>query len=320
MELTVEWTGRGSRYSELQKVSGKSIRIGRGYDNDIVLTDPHVGIHHALIEETDDGELILQDLDSVNGTYTKGHQPVSTGHKFSSGEEFVLGKTKLRIFRLDHALPEAIRLTWVEKLAHTCGIPFVAGLAFSIALLMSLFFQYIADVNEFHVGREFVTALGALLLVSIWPVCWSIFARVRKHEARFFSHWTATLVFIILVTLVQKFHNWMAFHTGINFVLQMVSVLLYFLFALLLIWFNYYLSVFQAARQRWLYSILFTGILSGIAYVAFSFDDERFARRPQYHAALYPPFASFYTARSVDDYLHEAESIFEDASRLVENE
>lgn len=318
MELTIELVGRGSRHFDLLQVSGERITLGRGFDNDIVLSDPHVCAQHAVIEENENGELLLKDLDSVNGTFTKKHQPVGKSCVVSSGDEFIIGKTHIRIYQRDHAVPPSIQLSWVEQLAHMAGKSVFTGGVCLFVILMSVFFQYTHEIKEFHTGRELITAVGVLLLITIWPASWMLFARAKKHDARFMAQLSATVVFIILFTLIQKSDEWLAFHFGASLWLDLISVSLYILLALLLIWLNYYLALFQTSRKRWSYSAALTVLLASFAYVASTFDNDRFNARPVYNTTLYPPSLTVYSAQSVDEYLQNAESIFAEALDMVE--
>src|SRR5690349_19130394 len=49
------------------------IRIGRATDNDIVLSEPLVSPHHAEITRRSD-VVMIEDLDSVNGTWVNGQR------------------------------------------------------------------------------------------------------------------------------------------------------------------------------------------------------------------------------------------------------
>ncbi|WP_449341744.1 FHA domain-containing protein [Streptacidiphilus alkalitolerans] len=53
-----------------------TIRIGRGLDNQLVVSDLSVSRHHAELRQLQDGRYEIVDLDSHNGTYVNG-QPVS---------------------------------------------------------------------------------------------------------------------------------------------------------------------------------------------------------------------------------------------------
>jgi ABC transport system ATP-binding/permease protein len=54
----------------------RTIRIGRGTDNELVVSDLSVSRHHAELRQLADGRYEIVDLDSHNGTYVNG-QPVS---------------------------------------------------------------------------------------------------------------------------------------------------------------------------------------------------------------------------------------------------
>lgn len=59
--------GRGSNAG-----GGKSLRIGRTSDNDIVVSYPEVSGHHATLTRNFDGSTVLTDNGSTNGTFVNG--------------------------------------------------------------------------------------------------------------------------------------------------------------------------------------------------------------------------------------------------------
>jgi hypothetical protein len=71
--------------------------LGRGTDCDLRLVDPGVSRHHAEIR-VEDGECVLVDLGSTNGTFVNG-QPVRRV-ALADGTRVTLGRTTL-IFRRD---------------------------------------------------------------------------------------------------------------------------------------------------------------------------------------------------------------------------
>ena len=318
MELTIELVGRGGRNFDLLQVEGERIRIGRAFDNDIVLSDPHVCPHHAVIESDEQGNIQLRDLGSVNGTYTSKHQALDNSIIVTSGDEFILGKSCIRIYRRDHAVPASISLTWVENLAHFAGRPLVAGSVILLAVLISLFSQYAGAIKEFNISRELITTIGVILLICLWPACWTVYSRFKKHEPHFITQLSVTMLYVVIVTLMQKLLSWLAFHFGLSLSLGLFSIVVFFVLSLLLIWANYYLAVFLNNRRRWVYSLLLTSLLGSFAYLGHSFDADRFKRRPEYAAQLFLPAVTFYSTSSIDTYLDDADYIFADSASLAE--
>ena len=50
------------------------ITIGKATDNMLVIDDPQVSRYHALLTLDDNGDLILDDLGSTNGTFVNDNQ------------------------------------------------------------------------------------------------------------------------------------------------------------------------------------------------------------------------------------------------------
>jgi Protein of unknown function (DUF3662)/FHA domain len=79
------------------EISTPLIILGRGTDCDLRLVDPGVSRHHAEIR-VEDGEVVLVDLGSTNGTFVNG-QPVRRV-TLTDGTRVTLGRTTL-VFRRD---------------------------------------------------------------------------------------------------------------------------------------------------------------------------------------------------------------------------
>ena len=50
-------------------LSLREVTIGRSVENTIVIPDPTVSRKHAILTVTQDGEIVIKDLGSTNGTY-----------------------------------------------------------------------------------------------------------------------------------------------------------------------------------------------------------------------------------------------------------
>src|SRR5688572_19097547 len=86
------------------RINHLPIRIGRAYDNDIILNDPHTAAHHAQVEFNQLDELIISDLGSYNGI-THVNTRTNTRENFFVVEGdsiYRLGHTRLRIRTADY--------------------------------------------------------------------------------------------------------------------------------------------------------------------------------------------------------------------------
>lgn len=67
---------------------------GRHPDSDIFLDDVTVSRRHAELERTADGDVVVRDVGSLNGTYLNGER-IEGDLAISTGDELQVGKFKL---------------------------------------------------------------------------------------------------------------------------------------------------------------------------------------------------------------------------------
>lgn len=91
-DLTFSLDGAVIRQVDL--VPGR-ITIGRRPDNDVVLRDPTVSGHHAVIAHVD-GATFIEDLKSTNGTWVGGHKIEKQA--LAQGDRLLLGRCEA-VFR-----------------------------------------------------------------------------------------------------------------------------------------------------------------------------------------------------------------------------
>lgn len=164
------------------RVEALPIRIGRAYDNDVILDDPHVSAHHAIVEKTADEGLILRAAGSRNGIlYKKRRQ---TELPIDGATVFKLGHVSLRVRSSDFEVADEIADTtfhdwegWPPALA---GLTLLAGLAGLGAWL---------DATEkFDVISLLLTIFVTLCLGMIWCGIWAFANRLFGGNARLGRH------------------------------------------------------------------------------------------------------------------------------------
>jgi hypothetical protein len=67
--IWVEILSRHRDVATRLRVAGPEARIGRGYDNDVVVDDPYVAAQHLRIFRDDAGQLVAEDVGSANGMF-----------------------------------------------------------------------------------------------------------------------------------------------------------------------------------------------------------------------------------------------------------
>ncbi|MEB3247851.1 MAG: FHA domain-containing protein [Microcystaceae cyanobacterium] len=76
--------------------------IGRSKDNDITILDDTISRNHAILQTTDNGEFLLIDLGSSNGTFVNGRR-VSVPIQLHHEDQITFGQTQLEFHSAERA-------------------------------------------------------------------------------------------------------------------------------------------------------------------------------------------------------------------------
>ena len=158
------------------------VRIGRAYDNDVVVDDPHVAAHHLRIVRMDDGELVAEDLGSRNGLFLDRDREPRERIPIDGERPLRIGHTLLRVRTATHAVPAEQMLVhvapyWPTALACIVGV-------FGIAVLD----LWLSETGEPKAIRYLTPLLILTIAVGVWTAGWSVLTRVFTGHARFGHH------------------------------------------------------------------------------------------------------------------------------------
>ena len=84
--MWIEVLSRNGDVVARERIDTAEARVGRAFDNDVVVDDPHVAPHHLRIHRGEDGELVAEDLNSLNGLFPEhGADRVGQGRRQVQG-------------------------------------------------------------------------------------------------------------------------------------------------------------------------------------------------------------------------------------------
>nr|WP_315391948.1 FHA domain-containing protein [uncultured Duganella sp.] len=179
----VEILARNGDVLHRHKVETLPIRLGRGYDNDIILDDAHSAAAHAVVDLDEAREkLLLRDLGSKNGTYARGKRQTEVA---LGGDTVVrLGHTRLRIRAADFPVPAEIADTtmhsWEGATPATIGLVLIA--------VFSCLETWLSDVEPFALIRYLLVLASSLAAGLLWSGVWALANRLFGGHARIGRH------------------------------------------------------------------------------------------------------------------------------------
>ena len=310
MEIVFEIMSRATRTLERRQLESEGLRIGRAFDNDLILTDPSVSPYHALIRRDPDGALILVDLDSLNGTWGPGHARLRGASRLRSGAEYRFGRARARFYRADHPVADTIPAGGTDRLISRLGRP-------GVALILATFVAIFAAVERWNTAAtdipwyEYFTAMMAVLAACmIVASCWAIVGRVVKHEGHFSLQFILIMIYLVLQTGVIFGAEVLLFNT-LNFGFSaFVSVVLSVVLLAGLFWFNLYLATHLSPRHRGLFACTAAVVLVATAIYPAAVERHGFSKSPYYVSEIKPPALLFRTPRDADYFIGKANAIF----------
>ncbi|MDR3142175.1 MAG: FHA domain-containing protein [Tannerellaceae bacterium] len=161
------------------------VRIGKASDNDYVANDPCISRHHARLTREANGSLLLEDLDSTNGTYVNGSQilkkrvvPTDT---VTLGNSFVLNISEVLKSRNDYC-EEFAALKEVYDRYIEAKIRIQSSNQFKTRLFQALPFALpgVVGVAVGFMGKRSPLFLGISLLIAICAPAAGIYLGARQ--------------------------------------------------------------------------------------------------------------------------------------------
>lgn len=177
----IEVLARNGEVKSRHRFDQLPIRIGRGYDNDLILDDPYIAAQHASVEMTESGSLNLRDFSTQNGIVLNGQRESIV----ALNDNIVrLGHTNLRIrnaaFKVAQELADKTSYGWEGWPPALAGIIIIA--------ISSLISVWLANTEKFSAISYLLATALIFTIVIIWCGCWAFANRVIGGHTRFGRH------------------------------------------------------------------------------------------------------------------------------------
>ena len=196
----VEELGRNGdvvRRHVLQKLPA---RIGRGYDVDVMVDDPHIAAQHMDIRVAVDGALEAVDLGSLNGTLRLGEAARISTTRIHGDDVFRIGQSQLRIRLPGQLVPAELPLpqrTWDRQ-----PRVFAGAAAVVVGLVAWGGFVTTFDTDPSNILSAPVPVAIWLL---VWAGIWSLVCRTMHGRWNYLAHgivvFLGCAVFLLVDTL-----------------------------------------------------------------------------------------------------------------------
>jgi pSer/pThr/pTyr-binding forkhead associated (FHA) protein len=303
----IETLARNGDVLQRQCVDALPIRLGRGYDNEVILDDDHVAASHARIEQDAAGRLVLRDLGSRNGLNHRGKrlQEVTL-----SGDTVVrIGHTSIRVraasFPVAPELEDRTLHRWEGALPGAAGILLVSAFA--------LFARWLSDTQYFEFVRYFEALAWSVGAALLWSGAWAFANRLFGRHARLGRHLFVFGCGLVALALTALLASTAAYAFSAEFFTHYASHAATLLIAGMVYFHLCTVKPQNRRRYRWISAGL-AALGSGLILI---FNLQRSGRLADelYMAVLLPPEVRVSQDHGIDEFMREVEGMKETLDR-----
>jgi len=318
-EIIIEEVSRNYKLLHRYKLSQQQIHIGRDYQNDIILSDPHICPSHASIEFRA-GHWQLIDHQTVNGSFVENptqkkhdaHQ-----HIVKDGDIISLGKSQLRIFFNDHKVLPTLAFSPFESFVDLMRNPITLFLSIALFVFITGNVFYLNQPIEVNFSQLFVPTISMALGFALWPASVALISYLNKYDSRIMAQLGVSFVFFNLMWLSSVLESIVSFNSASNAILPLLVMLPSVALAFCLFWLNGYIGFQMTATRRAIVAAAITTLLFGGSYLVNYSKKPEFNPRPQYNATIMMPSLLLTSSNSVDNFIKDSEKLFEQTKKEV---
>lgn len=319
--IIIEEISRGQKMLRRHKLSQDSITIGRGYDNDIILSDPHICPNHIHLDFAQ-GSWILTDKNTVNGSFIehpKNTKQKADQHKLNDGDIINVGKSQLRILFIDHPVAPTVNFSPFESFIDLMRHPLALFINIALFIGIAGSLGYLSSPIESNYSQFFVNAIGMALIFGLWPAGVALVSHLTKHDARTMAQFGISFVFFNMMWFSDFVDTLVAFNTANKSLMIFIAALLPIGLTFCMFWLNAYIGFHMTAKRRIIVALSITTLLFGGSYlVQFSHKPE-FDPRPQYNATIMAPAFLLKPSSTVNDFIDDSNHLFEKAKNKAKS-
>jgi hypothetical protein len=314
MEIIIEEISHGHKLLSRHKFASHNITVGRGYDNDIIISDPHVCADHLQLHFNGEHWLI-NDQGSINGSYLEDSKDNVIQHQVRSGDIITIGKSQVRFVFPSHPVSESIAISPFEGLINLARHPMVLALSMTLFAFIGGWIINLNNVNEVTLTQILVPTIGLTLGFALWPAGIALVSHLTKHDGRFWTQIGISFIFFNLMWLSDIFENIVHFNTSSNTSMLWLLAIIPLFLAFCLFWLNCYVGFHMTLRRRSVVSLSLVLLLFGGSFIVQLSKQPDFNPRPQFDTTIMSPAFLFTPSSDVQSFVSDSDKLFEKVTK-----
>jgi len=315
-KIIVEITHRKGFNKEYKTFRKDSISIGRAFDNDIVIHDTFIDAHH-LILTNEEGHWTIEDQQSENGTFFIQEGKTINSKSIESGEEILIGKTRLRFFSENHIVTPTkslnLKRSFLKEIDNTrCFWFSLIGM-----ITIYIYSGYMENTDELTAIKTTLGLFMWILLCIGWSAIWSLMGKIIKQKARFPLHLSISCFFLALLVPLDNIITHIGYLSNSIIVVVVLGCILGGGLYMILIMGHLAITTHLRFATRLLASFLVTLSFYLLLFTVYWMYKSEFHGNPQPYLAIKPPFIKVVQSHTIDEFMTASDQSFEKSRELA---
>jgi len=310
MEVIIEVVSRGGHIIERHRASGSRISIGRGFDNELIISDETVSPRHAVLVTDEGGNLVLADAGSLNGTRSDNHGKADR-FRVVSGETYTLGRARIRVYQPGDPVAETVRVGELDGLINrlsSYGALLVLVAAVAVLTVVELWLNSYSGIQWDHIGIGLFGVFSAAAMIAIFL---AIVGRVIKHEGRVQTQLALVLSYLLVQSAIVYVYELILFNTLNIWVSAVAGLAASYCLLAFVLWLCLHVATNLGSMQRWKFSFVVTTVLLCISVFPEIFSHNEFSDTPSYVKEVKPPVLRLAGNINSADFVRRTTAVFE---------
>lgn len=312
--MIIEKVSRSGIVLEHFQFNAETIRIGRAYDNDLILHDVHVDGSHLKLSYDDEREgFWFEDLGTTNGTQVvrgkeNRHKRVPANF-ISSGDTLCVGKTWLKVRSRVQDVPAAIKISvWDRVLSLSGSIWTVTILCLTLVCMESLN-QFLNDPRTDKLGSKILESFDLIFIIIVYGVVWAFIARVQKMEPRLLVHASLVAWCLLIIAIFDLVEPIIYFNLLLTRYSAFFNLLVNSICMFAIVWISLYLATELKKVLRFLLAILIPFGLS-LSLLVGIIQKPEFRPFPEYDSLVVAPEWQWREGLSHEEFIQASSALY----------
>lgn len=305
METLIVQVGprRGRALETARSVAGE-LRVGRAFDNDLILSDPYVDPHQLRFYRNDD-TWYVESPERTNPVLVNGVAPLVDPILVRAGDRLSVGRTQLWVISESECVEPTRKLllsSWLHRDRQGFLLPALALLA---VVLFDAGFEYLMSAIQLDWKPYAYGALTPALIFLGWASAWAVLGRVLQHQHYFGAQLLVTVLVAALASVWLHLPEYLEFATSdtlIADVLRYGGVAVAFI---ILIKFNLFFATHIGNSTR--VAVLVVTVLAGLLFTNIQYNRDGEDDEPAFSMVLLPPPAPMVRRVSIVAFMDDVE-------------